>query len=126
MMTSKQLTILLTAPQQLRVFHWQTSSYAEHVAYGVAYEALNGLTDTLLETLMGMERQRLASTPVTLTLGSYNGSDKCIAGLQAFKAFLSGDLPTAWAGGAAASHLDNIRDEMLAAVDKCIYLLSLQ
>ena len=36
------ITKMLTLQNQLRIFHWQTKSYAEHKALGAAYKALEG------------------------------------------------------------------------------------
>jgi len=47
------ITKLLTVQNQLRVYHWQTKSYAEHKALGKLYESLDGLTDQFIETLAG-------------------------------------------------------------------------
>ncbi len=45
----KIIVPLVQFQQQLRVFHWQTESYAQHKALGKAYEALDGLIDSFVE-----------------------------------------------------------------------------
>jgi len=45
--------VLLTTTHQLHVYHWQTDSYAEHQAFGQAYDTLDGLMDQFVETFMG-------------------------------------------------------------------------
>ena len=44
---------LLQMQNQLRIFHWQTKSYSQHKALGKAYETLDGLIDTFVETALG-------------------------------------------------------------------------
>ena len=38
---------------QLKIMHWGTSSYAEHQAYGMTYETVDGLLDNLVEAYQG-------------------------------------------------------------------------
>ena len=45
----KIIVPLVQFQQQLRVFHWQTESYAQHKALGKAYEALDGLIDSFVD-----------------------------------------------------------------------------
>jgi hypothetical protein len=42
--------LLLTIQNQLKIFHWQTKSYAEHKALDDAYGTLTDLFDEFLET----------------------------------------------------------------------------
>lgn len=39
--------------EQLHLIHWQTSSYAEHVAIGNLYDYVHGFKDDVIEKLMG-------------------------------------------------------------------------
>ena len=38
---------------QLRYYHWQTPSYAQHEALGKLYDSITGILDTLVETWQG-------------------------------------------------------------------------
>ena len=44
---------LLTLHNQLKVYHWQTDSYAQHQAFGGAYDAFTGYIDQFVEEFMG-------------------------------------------------------------------------
>jgi len=44
---------LLKIQNQLRIFHWQTQSYAQHKAFGKAYEELDALIDNFVEIFSG-------------------------------------------------------------------------
>ena len=39
--------------QQVKILHWQTTSYARHNAYGGIYDSLDDLIDIFTETCMG-------------------------------------------------------------------------
>ena len=52
---------LLQMQNQLRIFHWQTKSYAVHKALGKAYESLNDLIDTFVETALGRKEVDLSN-----------------------------------------------------------------
>ena len=45
---------LLHAATNTHILHWQTRSFAEHMALGEFYEALPGLIDTLVEATQGV------------------------------------------------------------------------
>jgi hypothetical protein len=44
---------LLHAATNTHILHWQTKSFAEHMALGEFYEALPGLIDSLVEATQG-------------------------------------------------------------------------
>ena len=48
------LLTLLHASTNAHILHWQTKSYAEHVALGEFYEAMPGLIDDLVEATQGL------------------------------------------------------------------------
>ena len=64
------ITNLLTIQNQLRVFHWQTQkkpgSFAQHEAFGKAYEELDPLIDDFIEIYQGKNGAIMASS------GSFN------------------------------------------------------
>lgn len=105
---------------QLRMLHWGTNSYAEHKALGKAYETLDGLVDTFIETWMGIHGKSLS--PVRLELHSYKpgSADKLLD--QAVQ-FFSKDMDSAISGN---TDLSNIRDEMLGVINHTKYLLTLK
>ena len=111
---------LLGLQNQLRMYHWGTNSYAEHKALGKAYEGLDPLIDTFMETWMGVHGKDLGD--VKLSLREYTrGSPEVL--LNQASAFLSGELAKAVEGN---TDLSNIRDEMLGIVNQTKYLLTLK
>ncbi len=115
------ITGFLTLQNQIRVFHWQTSSFAEHEAFGKAYAALDPLIDSFIETMMGKKGRILSSGGFTIDLANYREADP-ISFLKKYDVFLStvaGELSE------ADSDLKNILDEMKSVVNQTQYLLSL-
>ena len=110
------LHFLLEATNQLRVLHWSTFSYSEHVALGDLYDALNDGTDKIAEALMGAQGKRL-QLKGTLELVDYAEGMPAsyVAGLGKALESIAG-LPT---------DILNTRDDLLGAVHKASYLLTL-
>ena len=111
---------LVEIHNQLRLFHWQTTSYARHQAYGGAYEALDGLIDNFVEVLMG-KYGRVPALPMKV----YNRNEKdCMTFIDETIAILLG-LST-MLSPTNDTDLLNIRDEMVAEFNKLKYLLTLK
>ena len=111
---------LVEIHNQLRFFHWQTTSYARHQAYGGAYEALDGLIDNFVEVLMG-KYGRVPALPMKI----YNRNEKdCMTFIEETIAYLL-MLSTAL-NPQTDTDLLNIRDEMVAEFNKLKYLLTLK
>ena len=66
-----QIVPLLSFLDQLKIYHWQTRSYAEHKALGKAYDAISGLTDTLVETYLGKYGKTYVNKEYVFSLESY-------------------------------------------------------
>lgn len=107
---------LLAFADQVRIYHWMTTSYAQHMALGGLYDGISDLTDSFVETYMG-KYGRGQDGEQTAFLISYN-LDSMMEKINEFEQFLVGcDLPD--------TDLLNIRDEMLALLHKTKYLLTL-
>lgn len=114
---------MLQMQNQFRIFHWQTKSYAAHKALGKAYEALDGLVDTFVETALGRAEANLCNGHMDITLFDSKELDFCTA-VETYKCFLV-DV-TSKVNPATDSDLLNIRDEMLGVLNHTCYLLKLQ
>ena len=110
------LHFLLEAASQIRVLHWGTLSYSEHVALGDLYEAIDDATDKIAEALMGAQGERL-QLKGTLELVDYAEGmpSNYVAGIGQALESITG-LPT---------DILNTRDDLLGAVHKTSYLLTL-
>jgi hypothetical protein len=109
---------MLEASAQAKVFHWQTSSFAEHEALGEFYEGFNGLMDKFIEAYQGcygriMMGCDMEVKPYTL--------DAPITFLEEFKSYISGGARMLVIGNPT---LTNILDEINALVEQTIYRLT--
>lgn len=117
----KLISPFLKIQQQLRIFHWQTESYAQHKAFGKAYEELDGLIDDFVEVYIGKYGKVKAKLTYNIELD--NLSDNYLTYINDYIKYLtslSSELEE------KDTDLLNIRDEMLAVLNKLKYLLSLK
>ena len=108
---------------QLRIYHWQTKSYARHKASCELLSKLNDLSDKIIETLQGARNVRIYIPDDFNNITLNNQNDKNIIGLlEYFKVWLSETLPQYLLP--EESDVLNIRDEILGEVNKTIYLFT--
>jgi hypothetical protein len=108
---------LMSAQQSLRMQHWLTKSHAQHKAIGSAYEGLDELIDSFVETLIGAKSRDVLSGISSISVGG--DVQKILGDLEGV---LRNDIPKDV--GEKETALLNIRDEMLALVQKTRYLLT--
>jgi len=116
------LILLLQTQEQARILHWQTTSYAKHMAFGGFYDALTPLIDQLIECYQGKHGRIYLNDNNTLTLKDI--SDDFDTLLSDLSDSLSNDLPSKI--DESDTDLLNIRDEILAEINKLEYLLTLK
>lgn len=115
---------MMNFQQQVKILHWQTTSYARHNAYGGIYDSLDDLIDTFTETCMG-KYGRIELTDDISELKLKNMKDISINSyINEFCEFLT-DLTNEFDAEKDTDIL-NIRDEILGAVNKLKYLLTLK
>lgn len=109
---------------QIKMFHWQTRSYAEHKALDKLFGGLTDLTDGLIESLMGKYGRPDFGGGCSVEIMDYSEENlrnymeslySCYA--EECKGKLNPDQD---------SEIINIIDEIVALVDKTKYLLSLK
>ena len=121
-----KLTPFFTVLNQIKVLHWQTRSYAEHKALNKAYEALDGLFDTFVETYLGKYGRDEKKSEYIIKLHSYDFADSAdlSAGLSAmFAKFL--DIINGMIGE-GDTDLKNLRDDIMIEFNHLKYLLTLK
>jgi len=125
---------LLTILNQIKVYHWQTKSFSEHKALDMAYEALEESIDDFVEVYQGtfgrvksasgaflfelenLQTESLPSEEDVESAGLQEKIDQWITYLKSFNN--DADLND-------KSDLLNIRDEMLATLNRLKYLITL-
>jgi tRNA(Ser,Leu) C12 N-acetylase TAN1 len=104
--------------------HWQTKGYARHQAFGNIYDTLDDLIDTYVEVSMG-KFGRFVLDESTRNIEIFNLQDieivKFIQKIKQFLIELGKELSPE-----SDTDLLNIKDEMLAEVNKLAYLLTLE
>ena len=126
------LLTFLTITTQIKLYHWQTLSHPRHLASGELYSQLDELVDKFIEVLQGriiLEttnsnfRILLNDRTNTITLKNYNDNDVLLLILN-IKTYLESTELISVIG--KYTDLLNIRDEILAAINKSSYLFSLK
>lgn len=111
--------------QNIRLYHWTTPIYNQHIVSGELYEKLDKLFDKFIETYMGkfnkIQFKKITTVSEPLT-------DKTILSLlKKFKQFLLADLEFVLSSEQMTNNdLKNIRDDILGEVNQFIFLLRLK
>ena len=117
------ITNFLTLQNQMRVFHRQTQktpgSFAQHEAFGKAYEELDPLIDDFIEIYQGKKGKLMANG--TFNIALHNLSDEAEDFIDEFVNYLVNIVPQKLDD--ADTDLLNIRDEMLAILNQTKYRL---
>lgn len=118
----KILVSFLAVKNILKIYHFQTPSYARHKRSDKLFEQLTDKIDTFMEVLQGAWDVRVKfDTRETIPL--YNVDDtSIIIVLREFIVWLTDDLPTLLRE--KDTDLLNIRDEILGDVNQTLYLFT--
>lgn len=109
---------MLEASAQAKVFHWQTSSFAEHEALGEFYDEFNGLMDKFIESYQGCYGRIMLGCDMEVKPYTM---DAPVAFLTSFKEFIQGGARMMVLGNTA---LSNILDEINGLVEQTLYRLT--
>ena len=121
-MTNEIVINLLAMENQMRIFHWQTMSFAEHRAFGKIYENLADLIDSFVEVCMAKHGRPDFGGEFSIPLFDYKSInvDQYINSMIEFLISLDNVYQEP-----LDSDILNIRDEMLAEANRLKYLLTL-
>lgn len=114
---------LVQIQNQFRFMHWQTTGDAKHRAYGDIYDKLGDLMDDFTESMMGKYGRIEFESEFSIMfqdLKSLNLQD-FIDGITDFLVSITEMLDPKY-----DTDLLNLRDEMLASINKLKYLLTLK
>ena len=116
------ISLFLALQGQLKIFHWQTSSFAEHKAFELAYTTIDPLADNFIEVYMG-KTNISKSGELKIQYFNYDSKDRMkvikyyIGTIKKLRASLQSDED---------SDLVNISDEVIGSLNKLVYLLGLK
>jgi len=115
------VTEMLTIRNQIKVYHWQTGSFARHTATDGLTAKLDELIDTFVETYMGKYGRPKVSGAIKVSNFSEGAAKSFVAQKRKY---LEVDLPKKIKS--SDTDLLNIRDEILGELNKVLYLFTLQ
>jgi hypothetical protein len=114
------VTSLLTIRNQVKLYHWQTGSFARHKATDDLTATLDTLIDSFVESYMG----RYGRPKVSGSIKLHNFSESAARSFVAQQTtYLTKVLPKKI--GVNDTDLLNIRDEILGELNKVLYLFTL-
>ena len=119
---------LLHISSQIKVYHWQTLSFARHKATDELYAEFNSLMDRFVEALNGniigkIKNKRISVNNYSVTLLDIS-DDNGVSILNVTIDLLKSDLFKRVIGD--SNDLMTIRDEMLELINKHYYLFSMK
>ena len=104
---------------QIHVYHWLTTSYAQHKTLGDLYDGIHDLTDNFMEVYMGKRGRDIGASAASVINYNTANLNESISAFEAFLINMTNELDS------SDTDLMNIRDEMLALVHASQYLLTL-
>ena len=122
----KQITVVfLEMLMMVKLFHWKTHSYATHKATDGLYDDLNEHIDKFIEVLLGKTGSRIdLMSKKTISLIDLNSQESLKSKIMSLKSYLVGLDNNKALSTMSNSDLFNIRDEILADLNKFLYLLT--
>jgi hypothetical protein len=114
---------LVQVQLQWKFLHWQTYGDAKHRTYGEIYDGLGDLIDEFTEVMMGKYGRPEFEPEFALMFQDISSISiqNFMDGITEFLVSFSDQLDTRY-----DTDLLNIRDEMLATINKSKYLLTLK
>jgi hypothetical protein len=120
--SSKLVSTLLEMLMTVKMYHWHTTSYAQHKATDELYERLNKHIDTFIEVLLGKTESRIQAADQKLPLYNYGSEQDFKKKMYEYRKMLQG-LSHVFSPE-TDSDLLTIRDELLIDVNQFLYLMS--
>ena len=119
-MEKELLLNVLQISAQIKILHWQTESFAEHMAFDRTYESLGDKFDHLIEVYSGKYQRPRLGGATEFTLADYD-SIKIDAFLKSVEEFFVDAFMAE-----QDAELNNIKEEIVADVQQLKYLLTLK
>lgn len=107
----------------VKLYHWNTFSYSVHKATDDLYGELNTLIDQFVEILLGKTKREIIETK-TLLLKTFKDNKSFEKEIETYKKYMVnlGEI----FNEKENSDILNVRDEILATLNKISYLLTLK
>ena len=108
---------------QLKIFHWNTKSYAQHKSFGEAYDSLSDSIDEFIEMWQG-EHGLMPHGEFSSYAVSNNTPEEIKSFIAKAEQFMIVEIPKN-INPITQTNLLNQRDEMLSSLSQLKYLLTL-
>jgi DNA-binding ferritin-like protein len=119
------VTMFLQMLNTVKLYHWKTSSYAQHKATDDLYSSLNESIDSFVEIMLGKNGSRVNLTGTkSIPLMDYTDLSNFKTEVEKYKAFLTGMGNDAVLSLNINTDLLNIRDEILGQLNQFTYLIT--
>jgi hypothetical protein len=123
-MTAAHIHFFFALRDQIKLYHWQTTSYARHKATDDVIKELDGHIDSFVEIYTGKYgRSRVGTATNTITVRNL-GDAAAIRFVKESLAYLAGPLTKSLSP--RDTDLTNIRDEMMGNLNQLLYLFTLK
>lgn len=115
---------VLYVQNQMQIFHFQTTSYAEHNAFGSFYDSFGDKADTLIEAIQGKYGRIFFKNEAEIEVYDYSDSQvkSCI---QMAETFFTAEIWTIL-NKSKDEEIANLVQDILDAIQKLKYLLTLK
>ena len=119
------VTMFLQMLNTVKLYHWKTSSYAQHKATDELYANLNSTIDKFVEIMLGKTGSRVNLTNTkSISLLDYSDIHGFKKEIEHYKQYLIGMTSDSGMNIKSDSDLLNVRDEMLGHLNQFTYLLT--
>ena len=119
------VSMFLQMLNTVKLYHWKTSSYAQHKATDELYSNLNTNIDTFVEIMLGKTGGRVNLTgQKSLPLLDYANVNDFKTEVHKYKNFLINMTNDSGLNITNNSDLLNVRDELLGNLNQFTYLLT--
>lgn len=110
----------------IKLYHWNTPSYAAHKASDELYDTLNKHMDKFMEVLFGKINRRLTFKNQTIKLSNISSKKEIISIIHKSKSYLVNLNKNRFLSQMSNPDLFNIRDEILSDLNQFLYLLTFE
>ena len=114
--------IFIEMLNMIKLYHWKTTSYAQHKATDELYAKLNEHVDSFVEVLLGKDQSRIKMVEKRIDLLDPNTTSELKHRIFEYRQFLT--EMNIYFNETRDSDLLNIRDEILGDINQFLYLLS--
>ena len=124
-MSGDAVNFFFTLREQIKLYHWQTKSFARHKATDDVIVALDESIDTFVETYMGKYGRPKMTTRNNVVRVRNLSESSILVFIKSAIRTLEGPL-VAGLDPKRDTDLFNVRDEMLGELNKLLYLFTLR